>query len=91
MRQKASTVGNIVGKGVPISTTEVRTALGSHGPILQLSSNQDNNVTLRTWDPTGELTEPAAREGIIPHHEVLLRLDAMDLDRGGSCRPPTQC
>jgi len=24
MRQKASTVGNIVGKGVPVSATEVR-------------------------------------------------------------------
>ena len=37
---------------------------------------------MRTWDPTGELTDPVERPGILPHHEVLLRLDAMDLDRG---------
>ncbi|KAJ3511276.1 hypothetical protein NLJ89_g4192 [Agrocybe chaxingu] len=64
MRQKASGVGNLVGKNVPVSLTE------------------DDNVTLRTWDPTGELADPPARVGIMPHHEVLLRLDAMDLDRG---------
>ncbi|KAF8958967.1 hypothetical protein BDZ97DRAFT_1667771 [Flammula alnicola] len=64
MRQRASTVGNIVGKAVPISLTE------------------DDNATLRIWDPTGEVADPAVREGIMPHHEVLLRLDAMDLDRG---------
>ncbi|KAL0946138.1 hypothetical protein HGRIS_012403 [Hohenbuehelia grisea] len=64
MRQIAGTVGNIVGKAVPVSVTE------------------DDNVTLRTWFPAGETEEPPARPGIMPHHEVLLRLDAMDLDRG---------
>jgi seryl-tRNA synthetase len=43
---------------------------------------QDDNLTLRTWDPKGELEEPPVREGILAHHEVLLRLDAMDLERG---------
>ncbi|KAI0074938.1 serine-tRNA ligase [Panus rudis PR-1116 ss-1] len=62
MRQKASTVGNIVGKNVPVSLTE------------------DDNVTLRTWHPKGE--EVQKRTDIMPHHEVLLRLDAMDLERG---------
>jgi len=37
---------------------------------------------LRTWDPNGNPDEPPAREGILAHHEVLLRLDAMDLERG---------
>ncbi|KAF7343457.1 Serine-tRNA ligase [Mycena venus] len=64
MRQKASLVGNIVGKDVPVSQTE------------------DDNVTLRTWHPPQETEEPPVRTGIMPHHEVLLRLDAMDLDRG---------
>jgi len=32
MRQKASTVGNIVGKAVPISATEVSTILRSYVP-----------------------------------------------------------
>ncbi|KAG2337506.1 serine-tRNA ligase [Suillus weaverae] len=44
MRKKASTVGNLVAKDVPVSLTE--------------------------------------KTDIMPHHEVLLRLDAMDLDRG---------
>ncbi|EIN14479.1 seryl-tRNA synthetase [Punctularia strigosozonata HHB-11173 SS5] len=64
MRQKASTVGNIVGKSVPISLTE------------------DDNVTLRTWHPQGPNAQVEQRKDIMPHHEVLLRLDAMDLDRG---------
>ncbi|KAK0224087.1 hypothetical protein IW262DRAFT_872980 [Armillaria fumosa] len=64
MRQKASTVGNIVGKTVPVSQTE------------------DDNVTLRTWHRTDEGDESPVRTDIMPHHEVLLRLDAMDLDRG---------
>ncbi|KAF9045775.1 serine-tRNA ligase [Hymenopellis radicata] len=64
MRQKASMVGNVVGKDVPVSQTE------------------DDNFTLRTWHLQEEPEEPPVREGIMPHHEVLLRLDAMDLDRG---------
>ncbi|KAJ7637578.1 hypothetical protein DFH06DRAFT_1218541 [Mycena polygramma] len=64
MRQKASLVGNIVGKDVPISVTE------------------DDNTTVRTWHPAQEEDEPPLRTDIMPHHEVLLRLDAMDLDRG---------
>ncbi len=43
---------------------------------------QDDNVTVRTWHPAQETEEPPVRAGIMPHHEVLLRLDAMDLDRG---------
>ncbi|KAI0705334.1 serine-tRNA ligase [Earliella scabrosa] len=62
MRQRASTVGNIVGKDVPVSMTE------------------DDNKTLRTWHPEGKEVEK--KTDIMPHHEVLLRLDAMDLERG---------
>ncbi|KAF9777519.1 serine-tRNA ligase [Thelephora terrestris] len=57
LRVRASTVGNIVGKDVPVSNTE------------------DDNKVLRTW-------HPMKKSGILAHHEVLLRLDAMDLDRG---------
>jgi len=64
MRQKASAVGNIVGKDVPVSLTE------------------DDNKLLRTWHPQGEGAKVEKRTDIMPHHEVLLRLDAMDLERG---------
>lgn len=64
MRRKASTVGNLVGKDVPVSLTE------------------DDNVTLRTWHPEGPDAQVEKKTDIMPHHEVLLRLDAMDLERG---------
>ncbi|KAG2366448.1 serine-tRNA ligase [Suillus spraguei] len=64
MRKKASTVGNLVAKDVPVSLTE------------------DDNVTLRTWHPDGPNGQVEKKTNIMPHHEVLLRLDAMDLDRG---------
>ncbi|TDL19478.1 serine-tRNA ligase [Rickenella mellea] len=64
MRTKAGTIGNIVGKSVPVSQTE------------------EDNVTLRKWHPDGPNAEVAQRTDIMPHHEVLLRLDAMDLERG---------
>ncbi|KAI9463983.1 serine-tRNA ligase [Lactarius psammicola] len=64
MRQKASAIGNIVNKDVPVSQTE------------------DDNVTLRTWHPDGPNGQVEKRTDILAHHEVLLRLDAMDLERG---------
>lgn len=39
-------------------------------------------MTLRTFHPEGPNVQPAQRTDIMPHHEVLLRLDAMDLERG---------
>lgn len=53
--------------------------VGKNAPI---SLTEDDNTTLRTWDPLGETDDPAPRPGILPHHEVLLKLDAMDLERG---------
>ncbi|KAF8480033.1 serine-tRNA ligase [Russula ochroleuca] len=64
MRQKASAIGNIVNKGVPVSQTE------------------DDNATLRTWHPDGPNAQVEKKTNILAHHEVLLRLDAMDLERG---------
>ncbi|KAL9709296.1 Cytosolic seryl-tRNA synthetase [Leucoagaricus gongylophorus] len=52
------------------------------GKNVPTSQTEDDNVVLRIWDPTDIKDEPQVRQGIMPHHEVLLRLDAMDLDRG---------
>ncbi|KAF9067432.1 hypothetical protein BDP27DRAFT_1328834 [Rhodocollybia butyracea] len=52
------------------------------GPKVPVSTTEDDNTTIRTWHPTNETDTPVERPGIMPHHEVLLRLDAMDLDRG---------
>ncbi|KAI0031522.1 serine-tRNA ligase [Vararia minispora EC-137] len=64
MRRKASLVGNIIAKSVPVSMDE------------------DNNETIRTWHPDGPNGQVEKRSNILAHHEVLLRLDAMDLERG---------
>ncbi|KAF7366650.1 Serine-tRNA ligase [Mycena sanguinolenta] len=63
---------------MPISQTEV-CVLSLPGTRRWIP--QDDNVTLRTWHPQ-ETNEPPVRTRIMPHHEVLLRLDAMDLDWG---------
>ena len=89
MRQKAGTIGNIVNKGVPVSQTEVyairhsRTSLASS----TIFSIQDDNLTLKTWHPNGPNGRVEKQADILAHHEVLLRLDAMDLERGTLPRP----
>ncbi|KAE9405033.1 seryl-tRNA synthetase [Gymnopus androsaceus JB14] len=52
------------------------------GPKVPISNTEDDNTIIRTWHPENETDTPPERPGIMPHHEVLLRLDAMDLDRG---------
>ncbi|KAJ3994314.1 hypothetical protein F5050DRAFT_1800765 [Lentinula boryana] len=52
------------------------------GPKVPVSTTEDDNSIIRTWHPSNETDTPPERTGIMPHHEVLLRLDAMDLDRG---------
>ncbi|GJJ14505.1 hypothetical protein Clacol_008769 [Clathrus columnatus] len=49
---------------------------------VPVSLTEDDNVTLRTWHPDGPNGQVEQKKGILAHHEVLLRLDAMDLDRG---------
>ncbi|KDQ56895.1 hypothetical protein JAAARDRAFT_158131 [Jaapia argillacea MUCL 33604] len=46
------------------------------------SLTEDDNAVLRTWHPDGPNAQVEKKTDIMPHHEVLLRLDAMDLERG---------
>lgn len=39
-------------------------------------------MTVRTWHPNGPNAQVEKKSDILPHHEVLLRLDAIDLERG---------
>lgn len=83
MRAIASTAGNIVGKAVPVSKTEVSHLLTFYpGSSPPRTVSQDDNQVLRTWHPDGPNGVFEKKSGILAHHEVLLRLDAMDLDRG---------
>ncbi|RKP04990.1 cytosolic putative serine-tRNA ligase [Thamnocephalis sphaerospora] len=46
---------------------------------VPVSDNEDNNVVQRTWAPEGMTVE---KRDVLSHHEVLLRLDGYDPDRG---------
>ncbi|GAA5920593.1 hypothetical protein JCM1841_001459 [Sporobolomyces salmonicolor] len=73
MRKKANSIGNIVHESVPISDTE------------------DDNAVVRTFfpkDANGELAAPVKgaglimKEGVLSHHEVMYRLDMLEMERG---------
>lgn len=69
LRSKVNQVGNIVHKSVVISNDE------------------ENNEIIRTWLPkdvkeVGEIATATGKPAALSHHEVLLRLDGYDPERG---------
>lgn len=52
------------------------------GPAVPISQTEGDNAVVRTWHPDGPNAQVEHKTTILPHHEVLLRLDAVDLDRG---------
>jgi seryl-tRNA synthetase len=68
------------------SETALRQKAGTIGNLVNkdvpVSKTEDDNATLRTWHPEGQNGQVEKRSDILAHHEVLLRLDAMDLERG---------
>ncbi|KAH9974264.1 serine-tRNA ligase [Lactifluus volemus] len=64
----------------------MRHRAGTIGNIVSkgvpVSQTEDDNATIRTWHPEGPNGQVVKRTDILAHHEVLLRLDAMDLERG---------
>ncbi|GAA6028192.1 hypothetical protein JCM8097_006906 [Rhodosporidiobolus ruineniae] len=73
MRKKANTIGNIVHESVPVSNTE------------------DDNKVIRTFypkDANGDSAPPVKgagltmKEGVLSHHEVMYRLDILEMERG---------
>lgn len=89
LRIKAAGVGNIVYKDVPVSLTEVSWIFYSYIHLARDNSvdshnhsGQDDNQVIRTWHPEGANGQVQQRTDILAHHEVLLRLDAIDLERG---------
>ncbi|KAI8633126.1 seryl-tRNA synthetase [Xylariaceae sp. FL1651] len=61
----------------------LQTKLKTIGNIVHasvpISDNEDNNVVQRKWAPEGVTVE---KKDVLSHHEVLLRLDGYDPDRG---------
>jgi len=64
----------------------MRQKAGTIGNIVNkgvpVSQTEDDNLTLKTWHPNGPNSQVEKQTDILAHHEVLLRLDAMDLERG---------
>ncbi|KAF2012872.1 serine-tRNA ligase [Aaosphaeria arxii CBS 175.79] len=51
-------------------------------PDVPISDNEDNNVVYRKWSPEGVTPEGKEKDGWIPHHGVLTRLNGFDSERG---------
>ncbi|KIM24287.1 hypothetical protein M408DRAFT_331818 [Serendipita vermifera MAFF 305830] len=50
---------------------------------VPVSDNEDNNAIVRSWAPQDHPgPTPNSIPDCLPHHEILLRLGAMDLERG---------
>ncbi|PVU98801.1 hypothetical protein BB559_001265 [Furculomyces boomerangus] len=63
---------------------ELKLAVSKIGNIVHdsvpVSMNEDDNLIVRTYSPTGEA--PAVRDDFLNHHEVLYRLGGYDQERG---------
>jgi seryl-tRNA synthetase len=69
LKQKVNQVGNIVHESVPVSNDEA------------------NNTLVKDWKPAGiekvgKVATATGKEATLSHHEVLLRLDGYDPERG---------
>ena len=47
---------------------------------VPVSDDEDNNETIRTWEP--QAFDKSKSNNLLPHDEVLLRLDGYDPERG---------
>ncbi|KDQ13781.1 hypothetical protein BOTBODRAFT_160049 [Botryobasidium botryosum FD-172 SS1] len=52
------------------------------GPKVPVSMTEDDNVVVKTWHPDGPNGKVEQKTNILAHHEVMLRLDAFDMERG---------
>ena len=49
---------------------------------VPVSGTEDDNRVERTWAPEGVTVESKEKDGWIPHHGVLARLNGYDSERG---------
>jgi seryl-tRNA synthetase len=49
---------------------------------VPVSDNEDNNEVIKEWSPEGTKPESKEKEGWLPHHGVLTRLNGCDFERG---------
>ncbi|KAM3550391.1 hypothetical protein MY1884_008271 [Beauveria asiatica] len=59
--------------------TKIKTIGNLVDDSVPISNSEDNNAVQRTWAPEGVTVE---KRNVLSHHDVLLRLDGYDPDRG---------
>ncbi|CAO1619616.1 unnamed protein product [Jaminaea pallidilutea] len=52
------------------------------GPAVPISQTEDDNSVIRTWHPDGPNGKVEKKQGILSHHEVMMRLQTFDPERG---------
>ncbi|PHH83542.1 hypothetical protein CDD82_7583 [Ophiocordyceps australis] len=77
-KEKKSLVESAAEKEVQLKS-KIKTIGNYVHDSVPVSNNEDNNEVLRTWAPEGVTVE---KRNVLSHHEVLLRLDGYDPDRG---------
>ncbi|KAG8990170.1 Cytosolic seryl-tRNA synthetase, partial [Tulasnella sp. 427] len=73
-------------KSVAEAETTMRTKCANIGnivgPKVPVSQTEDDNAVIRTWHPDGPNGQVEQKKDILAHHEVMLRLDMIDMERG---------
>ncbi|PNY18339.1 Serine-tRNA ligase, cytoplasmic [Tolypocladium capitatum] len=77
-KEKKSLVESAADKDALLKS-KIRTIGNFVHDSVPISDNEDHNEVLRTWAPEGVAVE---KRNVLSHHEVLLRLDGYDPDRG---------
>ncbi|KYK58531.1 putative serine-tRNA ligase, cytosolic [Drechmeria coniospora] len=77
-KEKKSLVESAAQKEATLKS-KIRTIGNYVHDSVPVSNNEDDNAVLRTWAPEGVAVE---KRKVLSHHEVLLRLDGYDPDRG---------
>ncbi|UZJ52346.1 hypothetical protein CBS101457_001666 [Exobasidium rhododendri] len=52
------------------------------GDKVPISQTEDDNAVIRVWHPDGPNAQVEKKTDILSHHEVMMRLDAFDMERG---------
>ncbi|KFA71376.1 hypothetical protein S40288_08236 [Stachybotrys chartarum IBT 40288] len=77
-KEKKALVDSAAEKDVLLKT-KVKTVGNIVHASVPISDNEDNNAVQRKWAPEGVTVE---KRPVLSHHEVLLRLDGYDPERG---------
>lgn len=77
-KQKKDLIDSAAQKDIALKA-KVKTIGNIVHDSVPVSDNEDNNTVLRKWAPPGVEVE---KKDVLSHHEVLLRLDGYDPDRG---------